>query len=63
MCWRFLQNNGSIYLAGNSKNMPNDVRDEFIDLVKEMGKMTKDKAEAFIEYLEKNDRYQSETWG
>ncbi|XP_032682772.1 NADPH-dependent diflavin oxidoreductase 1-like isoform X1 [Odontomachus brunneus] len=63
LCWQFLQNDGSIYLAGNSKNMPNNVRDEFVSLTKETGEMTKEEAEAFITHLEKNNRYQCETWG
>lgn len=63
LCWQFLENNSSIYLAGNSKNMPDNVRDEFIDLAKEIGKMTKEQAETFVKQLEKNNRYQMETWG
>lgn len=63
LCWQFLRNGGNIYLAGNSKNMPNDVRDEFVNLTKEIGKMTEEQAEAFIKDLEKNNRYQIETWG
>jgi len=63
LCWQFLQNNGSIYLAGNSKNMPDDVRNEFVNLAIEIGKMTKEQAEAFIKHLEKNNQYQTETWG
>lgn len=63
LCWQFLQNGGSIYLAGNSKNMPNAVRDEFVDLAREIGKMTEEQAEAFIQDLEKKNRYQIETWG
>lgn len=63
LCWQFLENNGSIYLAGNSKNMPDNVREEFVSLAKEIGKMTKEQAETFIKHLEKNNRYQTETWG
>lgn len=63
LCWQFLQNDGNIYLAGNSKNMPNDVRDEFVNLTKEIGKMTEEQALAFLKDLEKNNRYQIETWG
>ncbi|KAL0122246.1 hypothetical protein PUN28_007176 [Cardiocondyla obscurior] len=63
LCWQFLENHGSIYLAGNSKNMPNNVRDEFVSLAKEIGKMSKEDAETFIRHLEKNNRYQTETWG
>ncbi|XP_014607218.1 PREDICTED: NADPH-dependent diflavin oxidoreductase 1-like [Polistes canadensis] len=61
LCWEFLQNGANIYLAGSSKNMPNNVRDEFIDLIKENGKFTYEEAVNFIENLEKNNRYQSET--
>lgn len=43
--------------------MPDNVRDEFIDLAKEIGKMTKEQAETFVKQLEKNNRYQMETWG
>jgi len=62
LCWQFLQNDGSIYFAGNSKNMPNVVRDEFVDLAKEIGKMTEEQAEKFIKDLEKKNRYQIEIW-
>lgn len=63
LCWQCLRNGGSIYLAGNSKNMPNDVRNEFINLTQEIGEMQIEQAEAFIKDLEKNNRYQIETWG
>ncbi|XP_019888918.2 NADPH-dependent diflavin oxidoreductase 1 isoform X1 [Ooceraea biroi] len=63
LCWEFLQNHGNIHLAGNSRNMPNSVRDEFLNLVKQFGKLTKEEARLFIEHLEKNNRYQTETWG
>ncbi|KAK2588720.1 hypothetical protein KPH14_001610 [Odynerus spinipes] len=62
LCWKFLQNGANIYLAGNSKDMPNSVREEFIDLVKQNGKLTHEEAVNFIEQLEKTNRYQSETW-
>lgn len=63
LCWQLLKNNGSIYLAGSSKNMPDNVRDEFINLAREIGKMTKEQAETFVKHLEKSNQYQTETWG
>lgn len=63
LCWKLLENDGNVYLAGNSKNMPDNVRDEFVSLAQEVGKMTKEQAETFIKHLEKNNRYQTETWG
>lgn len=63
LCWEFLERNGNIYLAGNSKNMPSCVREEFVNLFKEMTKSTHDEAEGFIKQLENKNRYQVETWG
>lgn len=63
LCWEFLNRNGNIYLAGNSKNMPNCVREEFVDLIKQMTRSTEEEAENFVKRLENEDRYQVETWG
>ena len=63
LCWNFLSRGGNIYLAGNSKNMPNSVREEFVTLVKEMAELTEGEAEEFIKQLERGNRYQVETWG
>lgn len=63
LCWNFLSRDGNIYLAGNSKNMPNCVREEFVTLVKEIAELTEGEAEDFIKQLERENRYQVETWG
>ncbi|XP_011505584.1 PREDICTED: NADPH-dependent diflavin oxidoreductase 1 isoform X2 [Ceratosolen solmsi marchali] len=62
ICWDFLQNDGNIYLAGNCKNMPNAVREEFVNVIKNFSELDKDKAENYIRMLEKSDKYQTETW-
>ena len=43
--------------------MPKCVRDEFVELVKDLGQVKEDEAENFISKLEKEGRYQTETWG
>lgn len=43
--------------------MPNCVREEFINLVKDMTKSTQKDAENFVKRLENENRYQVETWG
>lgn len=43
--------------------MPNCVREEFINLIKNMTKSTQKDAENFIKRLENENRYQIETWG
>ncbi|CAD6241877.1 GSCOCT00009352001.2-RA-CDS [Cotesia congregata] len=62
LCWELLSKGGKIYLSGSSKNMPKDVRDEFIDLSKKFGNFSDTQAEEFIKQLEKTGRYQTETW-
>lgn len=61
-CWRFLENGANIYLAGSSKNMPANVREEFVSLVKKYGRLTDEDAENYVSQLEKSGRYQTETW-
>ncbi|KZC12155.1 NADPH-dependent diflavin oxidoreductase 1 [Dufourea novaeangliae] len=63
LCWDFLNSSGNIYLAGSSKNMPNCVREEFVNLVKEKAELTEEEATNFIQRLENENRYQVETWG
>ncbi|XP_043268073.1 NADPH-dependent diflavin oxidoreductase 1 [Venturia canescens] len=63
LCWELLERGGSIYLSGSSKNMPKCVRDEFVAVARDLGKLTETEAEKFIEKLEKDGRYQEETWG
>lgn len=43
--------------------MPNCVREEFVDLIKQMTRSTEEEAENFVKRLEKEARYQVETWG
>lgn len=63
LCWEFLSKGGNIYLAGNSKNMPNCVHEEFVNLAKEFANLNEEEAEHFIKQLENENRYQVETWG
>lgn len=42
--------------------MPNGVREELINLAMKFGNMNNEDAEIFISQLEKNNRYQLETW-
>lgn len=43
--------------------MPNCVREEFVDLIKQMTRSTEEEAENFVKRLENEARYQVETWG
>lgn len=62
LMWKALCKGGFIFVAGNAKNMPQGVRDAFIDVCIEAGDKTKEDAIKFIEYLEKIGRYKCEVW-
>ncbi|KAJ8686661.1 hypothetical protein QAD02_022455 [Eretmocerus hayati] len=62
LCWDFLQKDGIIHLAGNCKDMPSAVREEFVKLVQDNTLMEREQAENYVRNLEKNGRYQTETW-
>lgn len=42
--------------------MPSSVREEFVDVVKKFGNLDDSDAENYVSQLEKNGRYQTETW-
>lgn len=52
-----------IFVAGSSKNMPQSVRESFVNAVKIHGGFTESEAENFIVNMEKTGKYQTETWG
>lgn len=61
--WDLIRNRSAkIYVAGNSKNMPDAVRDAFLKIFQDLGEMTEKEAVQFYDSLQKNKRYQQETW-
>ncbi|XP_012283696.1 NADPH-dependent diflavin oxidoreductase 1 isoform X2 [Orussus abietinus] len=62
LCWEFMKNNANIYVAGNSKNMPDSVREEFVNIIGKFSNLSKEYAESYVQQMEKEGRYQIETW-
>lgn len=63
LVWDILQKKNSyIFVAGNSKMMPQQVRDAFIDVCVNKGEITKEEASMFLDRMEKTNRYQTECW-
>ncbi|KAL0486809.1 ndor1 [Acrasis kona] len=59
--WDILKSGGHVFVAGNNK-MPKDVREAFVDVGVQNG-LSAQEAEEFIAQLEKNKKYQVESWG
>lgn len=49
-------------MAGNSNNMPTSVREAFRDSAVSSGGLSVDKANDLINQMEREGRYQTETW-
>jgi sulfite reductase alpha subunit-like flavoprotein len=63
LIWDMIHNKGAIvYVAGNAKQMPTNVRDAIKDVLKQEGSLTDDQAEQYVAKLEQLRRYQQETW-
>lgn len=63
MLWDLVKNKrANIFVAGNSKNMPDGVRNSFLQIFQKFGEMTENEAFQFYETLQKEKRYQQETW-
>jgi cytochrome P450 / NADPH-cytochrome P450 reductase len=63
LVWRLLEEGGYVYVCG-SQPMREGVRDAFLDIAVEYGKMPHEHAEAFLEELELSEhRYRPDLWG
>jgi sulfite reductase alpha subunit-like flavoprotein len=63
LVWRLLEEGGYVYVCG-SQPMREGVRDAFLDIAVEYGKMPREHAEAFLEELELSEkRYRPDLWG
>lgn len=64
LVWEVISNKkGIICIAGNAKNMPNNVKESIVEnVLMKKGKMSQENAKAFIENMESNGRLQMETW-
>jgi len=62
LVWKLLSSGAFIFLAGNSKNMPQSVREALCEVAKVCGNLSDDAAEEFISEMEQTGKYQTETW-
>ncbi|XP_002128053.2 NADPH-dependent diflavin oxidoreductase 1 [Ciona intestinalis] len=56
------EKDASVFVAGNSKNMPDDVKSTFLQIFQTYGKMTSQEAEDYYVTMQSKKRYQQETW-
>eukprot|EP00055_Hartaetosiga_balthica_P016732 m.106895 g.106895 ORF g.106895 m.106895 type:complete len:118 (-) comp9164_c0_seq2:774-1127(-) len=59
---RKLLDGAHVLVAGNSNNMPEQVRDAFVQILQKFGNMPDASADSFIKTMEKQKKYVCETW-
>ncbi|XP_022327985.2 NADPH-dependent diflavin oxidoreductase 1-like [Crassostrea virginica] len=61
--WKLLDEEKAwFFIAGNAKQMPDDVKSALHTVIQENGHMTSQEADAYLHRLEQTRRYQAETW-
>lgn len=60
--WDILKSRGHVFVAGNSSNMPTSVWEAIRDICVSAGGLTTDSATNMLEQMEREGRYQTETW-
>ncbi|XP_048772680.2 NADPH-dependent diflavin oxidoreductase 1-like [Ostrea edulis] len=63
LLWKLLEDEAAwFYIAGNAKQMPDDVKSALHNIIQQHGHMSSEEADSYIHRLEQTRRYQAETW-
>ena len=62
LIWSLLQKSAYLFIAGNSKDMPNDVISALKEIICEHGGMSTSDADNYFKHMETKQRFQCETW-
>jgi sulfite reductase (NADPH) flavoprotein alpha-component len=60
--WQWLQNGAHVYICGDAERMAKDVHQALVGVVVSQGGLTADAAEAYLEDLRSNKRYQKDVY-
>lgn len=63
LLWKLInEDNAWIYIAGNAKQMPQDVQNALLNIISECGELNINDAKNYLKNLEKNRHLQCEVW-
>lgn len=60
--FQWLENGASFYLCGDMKYMAKDVQTSLLEIIREQGGMTKEKAKTYLKKLKKAKRFQTDVY-
>eukprot|EP01063_Lacrimia_lanifica_P015307 TRINITY_DN22103_c0_g1_i1.p1 TRINITY_DN22103_c0_g1~~TRINITY_DN22103_c0_g1_i1.p1 ORF type:complete len:692 (+),score=322.35 TRINITY_DN22103_c0_g1_i1:85-2076(+) len=60
--WEIISKNGNIYICGDAKNMARQVEEVLVKVLMEKGAMARPDAEAYLNRMEKSQRYLKDVW-
>lgn len=63
LLWRLIaMEGGAVFVAGNAKQMPQGVREAFLEVFRKEGGLEESAAVNYLQAMENQKRYQVETW-
>jgi len=60
--WQWLSNGAYLYVCGDANQMAKDVHEALIEIAQTQGQQSREQAEAFINELRKDKRYQRDVY-
>ncbi|MBD8137422.1 assimilatory sulfite reductase (NADPH) flavoprotein subunit [Bacillus sp. CFBP 13597] len=60
--YEWLQKGAAVYICGDEKNMAHDVHNTLIEIIEKEGNMSHDDAQAYLEDMQQNKRYQRDVY-
>lgn len=60
--YEWLQEGAAVYICGDEKNMAHDVHNTLIEIIEKEGNMSHADAQAYLEELQQNKRYQRDVY-
>lgn len=60
--FEWLQEGAVVYICGDEKNMAHDVHNTLIEIIEKEGKMSREKAEAYLADMQQQKRYQRDVY-
>lgn len=62
LIWDLLEDQGTIYICGDARNMARDVHNVLLQIAQECGKLSAEAAQDYIKKLQKKERYLQDVW-
>ncbi|OAF69507.1 hypothetical protein A3Q56_02728 [Intoshia linei] len=57
-----VKQNGAVFISGKAKQMPTEISNSILQIIKDFGNIKLEKAKQYLSYMEFKNKYQTKTW-